>query len=284
MRPVNIWVKAEREKSTLTRHLARCCPSSVPQIPLFGKYQLHRRGGSGGRRWREKEGWGWDAPYHICNILWSLMLDTYMGKLQWSSIKVMRKQSCCHPQSQVGFSSSPEKRCQIVFLCGCTTSNFEEKSSFLQNSISVGQARRPAECALSHSLDFDWFFIYRRCSFLTRWANSVGFVCFFAFRRKGLVLAYLHSSSHYGLCYQTYSRAPWDHGLSNMGMWETTEAQLLQRRCEWCCPPSCAIHCAIGTLQPLHITKHSSPSCPLEVTIGASKSILVRSNDNYYLQ
>lgn len=207
-----------------------------------------------------------------------------------------------HGQTPVVFNKSDEKTVMLsspvsgrIFLlsreevsnsilCGCTTSNFEEKSSFLQNSISVGQARRPAECALSHSLDFDWFFIYRRCSFLTRWVNSVGFVCLFAFRRKGLVLAYLHSSSHYGLCYQTYSRAPWDHGLSNMGMWETTEAQLLQRRCEWCCPPSCAIHCAIGTLQPLHITKHSSPSCPLEITIGASKSILVRSNDNYYLQ
>lgn len=40
-------------------------------------------------------------------------------------------------------------------LCGRTTSNFEEKSSFVQNSISVGLARRPVEYAQSHSLDFD---------------------------------------------------------------------------------------------------------------------------------
>jgi len=48
--------------------------------------------------------------FPIC--LWSLMLDTYMGKLQWSSIEVMRKQSCCHPQYQAGFSSSPEEEKQ----------------------------------------------------------------------------------------------------------------------------------------------------------------------------
>lgn len=73
MRPVNIWMKAEGEENILTRHLPRCCPSSVLvclniRILLFDKGQPHRRGGSGGRRWQEKEGWGWDALHHIPNM------------------------------------------------------------------------------------------------------------------------------------------------------------------------------------------------------------------------
>lgn len=154
MRPVNIWMKAEGEENILTRHLPRCCPSSVLvclniRILLFDKGQPHRRGGSGGRRWQEKEGWGWDALHHIPNM--SLVFNARH----------------VHGQTPVVFNRSDEEAVMLsspisgrIFLlsrgevsnsilCGRTTSNFEEKSRVLCRTVFLWDWQEDLQSMLS---------------------------------------------------------------------------------------------------------------------------------------
>jgi len=90
--------------------------------------------------------------FPIC--LWSLMLDTYMGKLQWSSIEVMRKQSCCHPQYQAGFSSSPEERCQIAFCVAAPPATLRRKVEFCAEQYFCGTGKKTCRVCSVPQLGF----------------------------------------------------------------------------------------------------------------------------------